>query len=267
MANGKTIAVVAIVGGAVVLFWPKIAQAFGGTTTPQSAVPSWLDSLNAKGPGNMPAQPGAPFNGNPLGAITAIGGAAATLVTTLIKSLGIGGASAIAAGTAIAGGGGAAAGTGGGSTAAATTAGGIGTAGTIAITGGIAGGALLAWGIIAKGLFRGGEEALKVSPDRDSFLGNFAQFDVAVYPGNPPGFTGLATLLFEMYYRNGAIPEATAEAQKDAIFRPLLKADKLATYVPARDAIIAELKAKLTDQAVNRTLARHEAFVRTGMAA
>jgi len=61
----------------------------------------------------------------------------------------------------------------GGSTAAAATAGGIGTAATIGLTAGIAGGVLLTWAVWKKGLFRGGEEALLVNPDRDQFLLQF----------------------------------------------------------------------------------------------
>lgn len=54
--------------------------------------------------------------------------------------------------------------------------------GTIAaITAGAAGAALLAWGIIAKGWFRGGEEALQVNPARDDFVATFVPVHKAVF--------------------------------------------------------------------------------------
>ncbi len=80
-------------------------------------------------------------------------------------SAGIAAGSAAGAGAAGAGGGGTAAG----------VAGGIGLGSTIAITGGIAGAALLTYAIWKKGLFRGGEEALKVNPARDEYFGQFQQ--------------------------------------------------------------------------------------------
>lgn len=49
---------------------------------------------------------------------------------------------------------------------------GLGLGATVAITGGAAAGAILAWAVIKKGLFRGGEERL-VNPRRDQFTAQF----------------------------------------------------------------------------------------------
>lgn len=84
-------------------------------------------------------------------------GTAATAAAAILPAIGIGGA----AGGASAGG--AAAGAGAG----------IGLGAALAATGIAAGAAILAWGIIQKGWFRGGEEALKVSPARDEYLQEF----------------------------------------------------------------------------------------------
>lgn len=59
--------------------------------------------------------------------------------------------------------------------------GGISAGAAIAITAGAAGAALLAWGIIAKGWFRGGEEALEVNPARDDFVATFVPVHKAVF--------------------------------------------------------------------------------------
>lgn len=88
----------------------------------------------------------------------------------------IGAGASIAAATlpAVLGGGTAAA----GGAAGAGTAGagaGIGLAGALTITGVAAGAAILAWGIIEKGWFRGGAEALYVSPARDTYLQAYNQ--------------------------------------------------------------------------------------------
>jgi hypothetical protein len=78
--------------------------------------------------------------------------------------------------------GGAVAGGGGGAAGAAGAAGaGIGAGAAIAITAGAAGAALLAWGIIAKGWFRGGEEALHVNPARDEFIATFVPVHKAIF--------------------------------------------------------------------------------------
>jgi hypothetical protein len=87
---------------------------------------------------------------------------------------------AILGGSAAAGGGAAAA---GGSAAGAGA--GIGLAGALTITGVAAGAAILAWGIIEKGWFRGGEEALKVNPARDTYLQAYNQH--YGFPASDPG--------------------------------------------------------------------------------
>lgn len=76
----------------------------------------------------------------------------------------------------------------------------LGTTALIA-SGIAAAGGILAWGIIVKGWFRGGEEALFVNPARDDFKALFARFnpyrDVASDP-NGPGFYGFAWLMHEL---------------------------------------------------------------------
>lgn len=64
----------------------------------------------------------------------------------------------------------------------------------------IAGGAgILAYLIIQKGLFRGGEEALYVNPARDEYKKLFAVFNpYRTVDQNGPGFYGLAWLLHEI---------------------------------------------------------------------
>src|SRR5262245_9090429 len=55
------------------------------------------------------------------------------------------------------------------------------SAGLIGATAGLAaGGLLLSWAIVDKGLFRGGEEGVKVNPARDAFFNSFVQ---GYYPG------------------------------------------------------------------------------------
>jgi len=119
-------------------------------------------------------------------------GAGSVLVGSLLGSGGTVAAASGAAATAASGGVGGAAAVGGG----------IGVAGTIAITGGIAGGVLLTWAVWKKGLFRGGEEALLVNPDRDQFLSQFGPRWQGEGKGGPTweasGNGRLAALLFEI---------------------------------------------------------------------
>lgn len=96
---------------------------------------------------------------------------------------------------------------GGGGTAAGVGAG-IGLGTTLAITGGAAGAAILAWAIYKKGLFRGGEEALKVSPRRDQFFGQLqarfggSQFEAAAKAFSAAKVSGdIAQLLIAAIYR------------------------------------------------------------------
>lgn len=110
---------------------------------------------------------------------------------------------------------------------AAGTAGGAGAAGTAAGAGGLgpafgalasnpitwiaAAGILLAWGIGKKGWFRGGEEALHVSPARDRFLARFGPPGT----GEGSGFQTLAALLTSL----------TGEGGGGRLFRALTSAD------------------------------------------
>lgn len=103
------------------------------------------------------------YTGNPSPATSSssrgaqlLGAGASIAASTLPAVLGGGGAAASSAASGAAAGGA-----------------GIGLAGALAITGVAAGAAILAWAIIAKGLFRGGEEALKVSPARDEYFNAF----------------------------------------------------------------------------------------------
>lgn len=115
--------------------------------------PSMPGTIGTNGPGNIPgSRPSA----------------AASVATAAIGS-------AATIGGAIAGGGGGAAGAAGAAGA------GIGAGAAIAITAGAAAAALLAWGIVAKGWFRGGEEALDVNPARDDFVATFVPVHRAVF--------------------------------------------------------------------------------------
>lgn len=107
-------------------------------------------------------------------------------------------------------GGGAAAGGGAGAGGAAGA--GIGTAATIGITGGIAGAALLAWGIAKKGLFRGGWEGIKGNQRRDQQLAQWGP------PGTGPGsgFANVAAFL----------TSKTGEPGGGSLFKDLMSGDK-----------------------------------------
>lgn len=151
-----------------------------------------------------------------------IGGYVRRLVTAFAGSslAGIGTGAAGAGGAAAA-----AAGAGGAGTAAAT-AGGAGGGGAIAgllsnpATWAIGAGVLLGWGIGKKGLFRGGEEALKVNPRRDKFVGQFGP------SGTGPG-SGLATM--------------ASVVRHEAMVRALLRADTENDYNAAQAAIVGRL--------------------------
>jgi hypothetical protein len=97
--------------------------------------------------------------------------------------IGLGGSVAAATLPALVGGGGTAAAA--GSSAAAGGAG-LGLAGALTITGVAAGAAVLAWAIISKGLFRGGEEGIHVNPARQEYLQAFN-----THYGFPPYDPGL----------------------------------------------------------------------------
>lgn len=128
-----------------------------------------------------------------IGALTGSQGAFSSAFSGLLSGGMSAGVSALTGGGAAAAAGGAAAAAGGAGAAGAAGAagGGAGLAGAGGIslttglaTAGIGAAAVLAyWAIVKKGLFRGGEEALKVNPNRDKF---FAQYG---------GYAGLAELL------------------------------------------------------------------------
>jgi predicted lipid-binding transport protein (Tim44 family) len=129
------------------------------------------------------------------------------------------------------GGGGVAATTAGGGTAAGGA--GIGLAGALTITGIAAGAAILAWAIIAKGLFRGGEEALKVSPARDEYFNAFNK-QLGLPLGNGGDDTAL-TLGFRRFAESfkaadgGGIPGY----EVDRMLRRIHKADKVTEWQAA----------------------------------
>lgn len=124
-------------------------------------------------------------------------------------------------------GGGAAAGGGAAGTAGAVGTG-IGVGSTIALTGGIAAGALLAWGIWKKGLFRGGEESLKVNPARDVFLQQFG----GAGTGPDSGFRHLADQLFGL-------------DKNEALFKALTDASSMKEF----DAAVAAIATRLDEAA------------------
>jgi len=137
--------------------------------------------------------------------------------------LGIGGT------TAAAGAGAAAAATGGGAGVVGATAGGIGLAGTVAITGGIAGAAVLTWAVWKKGLFRGGEEALLVNPDRDQFLLQFAHL--------PNGTDGSEWTTTNSWKLAALLTEVTGQPDGSPYWKALAQADTVDEFTSATQAI------------------------------
>jgi hypothetical protein len=194
MDTGKALAVIALGGGATYFLFlrrnPQTGQsAFDDLISPNAAYAQ--SRLPTMGPGGTSVA-GPATTPSKTTAVIGMIGAGSTAVGSLLAA---GGTTAIASGAA------ATAASGGVGTTAAV-AGGIGTAGTIAITGGIAGGVLLTWAIWKKGLFRGGEEALLVNPDRDQFLLQFGPRWQGDGKGGPTweesGNGRLAALLFEI---------------------------------------------------------------------
>jgi len=111
-------------------------------------------------------------------------------------------------------------------TAAAAGAGGLALG---AVAGVAAGGVLLAWAIIDKGLFRGGEEGVKVNPARDRFFDAFVQ---AYFPGAGS----------ERQY--DAFVQATIDAGMDgneaaALIKAVYAADTMAELTRAVEAVRA----------------------------
>lgn len=117
-----------------------------------------LSGLPLPGAGLSPvpvyAAPPSSSGGSHAGQIVGIAG---TVAATAVPLLTGGGAAAVA----------------GGGGAAAAGAAGIGLTGALAATGVAAGAAILAWGIIQRGWFRGGEEGVKVNPARDAWFDYF----------------------------------------------------------------------------------------------
>lgn len=194
MDKVKAVAVIAIGGGAAYFLFlrrnPQTGQsAFEELISPSAAYAQ--SRLPEKLPGNTSAYGPATPSNRATAVIGAIG-ASSALVGSLLASGGTVAAAGAAGATAASGGAGAAA----------ATAGGIGTAATIGITAGIGGGVLLTWAIWKKGLFRGGEEALLVNPDRDQFLAQFGPRWQGEGKGGPTweesGNGRLAALLFEL---------------------------------------------------------------------
>lgn len=192
----KTLAIVALGGGAAYILFlkrnPQTGQsAFQELISPSAAYAQ--DRLPGHGPGNTSSEgPATPPNLRTT--VVGLAGAGTALVASLLGS----------GGTVAAAGGAAATAATGGVTAgsAGAAAGGIGTAATVGITAGIGGGILLTWAIWKKGLFRGGEEALLVNPDRDQFLSQFGPRWQGAGKGGPTweqsGAGKLAALIFSL---------------------------------------------------------------------
>lgn len=235
MQSTKVIAVVVIAGGAGYLLLRRRPDGTSALDTLTGNVGDLFaprlqaaaGTVQERGPGNTGGVPSQPMSKGTavIGAI----GAGSALVGGLLGTSGA---------TAAAGAAGAAAATGGGGAAAAATAGGIGLGATVAITGGIAGGVLLTWAIWKKGLFRGGEEALHVNEDRDTFTGQFGPRWQGDGKGGPSwtdsGNGKLAALLSEV----------TGEPNGSHYWTALAQADKRDTFVAATRAIQALLETR-----------------------
>jgi len=200
----NTIAILLVVGGAAYL----LMRQNGGLLTIGGVTPSRLPSQQAAPIADLSqALPATPQSQNLTGALIGAG------VTT--------GAALIGGGTA--------AGTGAAGAGAAGAAGGISTAAALTAAGVAAGAAVLAWAIIAKGLFRGGEEALRVNPARDAWFqyfvdayfpgaGSSRQFEAYVKASSDAGVPGdVAERLLAAVYAADTVKEfesATADVQQ-----------------------------------------------------
>lgn len=118
--------------------------------------------------------------------------------------------------------------TGAGTGAAVAGAAGLAGSAALAATGIGAAAAVLTWAITSKGLFRGGEEGIRVNPMRDDFLGHFAPLDQWRDARNPPGFSGFAALV---HYVTGS----------DGLAVSVFRADREASFKAAVDAASAAL--------------------------
>lgn len=215
MDTGAKIAVVALGAGAIYFFVIRRNPYTGQTAFEELVSPGALTLANQlpyKGPGNVNGEGPATAPSRGTAVIGAIGAGSAAVGSILASGSG----AAVAAGS-----GATVAATGGGAGAAGATAGGIGLAGTLAITGGIAGGVLLTWAVWKKGLFRGGEEALLVNPDRDQFLLQFGPRWQGEGKGGPTweesGNGKLAALLTQVTGEPNGSHYWTALAQADRI--------------------------------------------------
>jgi len=233
-SNVKLILAVALGGGAFYFLAIRRDPVTGKTVAETLVSPQSANATLAqpqKLPGNVSSQ-GDARTPSPGTIAMGIVGASAPIVGALAAAGG---------GTAAAGAAAAGAATGGGGAAA----GGIGLAAGVTIAGVAAGAALLVWGIVKKGLFRGGEEALKVNPARDAFIAQFARYDYMRDSRNPPGFYGLASVLEILQ---------TGAGQSSGLYGELQRADTMRAYSAAEDKIIALLN--------NATAAQYEQAIR-----
>jgi hypothetical protein len=161
-----------------------------GLTPTQAALLPYSRTTAA---GNTPSQPGTPASvpiGQPVGVGIAVTGAT-TGLTVGSKVAGAGGLSL--------------------------------TSGLIA-TGIGAAAAVVAWGVIDKGWFRGGQEALYVNPNRDVFLSQFANFDYTRDASNPPGFYGCSLVLLHAGRHDlfDALTKATTKEQFQSVIAQIV---------------------------------------------
>jgi hypothetical protein len=110
----------------------------------------------------------------------------------------------------------------------------LGLSGGLVATGIGAGAAVIAWGVIDKGWFRGGEEGVKVNPNRDVFLSQFANFDYTRDSSNPPGFYGLSLVL--------------THANRHDLFDALVQSRTVDAMTAAINQIVAVVSAMTPEQ-------------------
>lgn len=210
MDTSKAVLVVGFAGAAAYFLFIRRNPQTGLALVDELLVPRTLEQPTVH-PGNTsafgPSAPTAPRTS----AIGAIGASSAAVASLLA-----GGGSSAAAGASAAG---------------AATGAGVGVATVATIAGAAGGAALLTWAIWKKGLFRGGEEALLVNPDRDQFL---AQAPIRDHPPGPGGTAWeqtdahkLAAQLVEWGQPDGGGP----------LWEALMKADTIKEFVPAAQAI------------------------------
>lgn len=211
---GKVVVLAVVAGGAYFLIVrrnPQTGQtgleALTGSLDNLFGGPVQAQTLPIRGPGNTNGEGPATPSSRGTAVIGAIGAGSAAVGSILAG----GGAAAAAGSTATA--------AASGGTAAA--AGGIGAAGIATIAGVAGGAAILTWAIWKKGLFRGGEEALLVNPDRDQFLLQFGPRWQGEGKGGPTweesGNGRLAALLTELTHVGGGGPMWKALAEADTI--------------------------------------------------